>query len=148
MTDALKRLMRRPSLLFGMILFIAIGWLSVPQIASADVEWTFGKQRNLEVSPLDIASSSDGQWIYILTPGEIAVYSLLDDKVVSRIPIEKTFDKMSYVAQTNSLIVSSSTGKSFKFVNLEVSQKFTLDGLAFKGLENAPVTIAVFSDYQ
>jgi hypothetical protein len=114
----------------------------------ADVEWTFGKQRNLDVSPLDIASSSDGQWVYFLTPGEIALYSILDDKVVSRIPIDKIFDRIFYVAQTNTLIVSSSTGKIFRSIQLEVIQKFTFDGLAFKGPENAPVTIAVFSDYQ
>jgi hypothetical protein len=131
-----------------MILFISIGWLYVPQIASADVEWTFGKQRNLDVSPIDISSSSDGQWIYMLTPGEIAIYSVFDDTVVNRIPIDKTFDKISYAVQSNSLVVSSSTAKTMRLIQLEVIQKFASDGLAFKGLENAPVLIAVFSDYQ
>ncbi len=135
-------------ILCGIILFFAIGRLSVPQLVHADIEWTFGKQHNLDVAPLDTASSADGQWIYILTPGEIVVYSLPDDKMISRIPVDKNFDRISYSAQTNTLIVSSSAGKTFKLIQLEVSQKFAVEGLPFKGPEKALVTIAVFSDYQ
>lgn len=148
MTDESKRLLKVPRVLSGLIVSCVIVWIYVPLIASADVEWTFGKQRILDVTPLDISSSSDGQWIYILTPGEVAIFSVLDDKVVSRVPIDKTFDKITSVMQTNTLIVSSSTGKTFKLIQLEFTQKFAFDGLAFKGIENAPVTIAVFSDYQ
>lgn len=135
--------------LFCDLLFIALLFCTYcNQSAYAAVEWTLGKQLSLDAAPLDIASSSDGQWIYLLTPGEIAIYSVLDDKVVSRIPIDKAFARVFYIAQTNSLIVSSGTGKTLRFINLEFIQKFAFDGLAFKGPENAPVTIAVFSDYQ
>jgi hypothetical protein len=141
--------MRRAGILFfGVLLSLTIGWLFLPQFTHADMEWTVVKQRNLDVAPLDIASSSDGEWAYFLTPGEIEVYSVLEDKVVNRIPIDKTFDRISYVAQSNSLIVSSSAKKALTFIQLEFAQKFALDGLAVKGPENAPVTIAVFSDYQ
>lgn len=122
--------------------------LYIPDSVQADVEWTLKKQSNLDAVPLDITSSPDGQWIYILTSGEIAVFSILGDHVASRIPVDKTFDRISYAAQTNTLTVSSSTGKMLKLIQLEVIQKFSLDGLAFKGPEKAPVTIAVFSDYQ
>lgn len=148
MNVGLIRLMKKTSILFGLILSFAIGWIFLPQLAHADVEWTFGKQRSLDVAPVDIASSSDGQWAYLLTPGEIEVYSILEDKVANRIPIDKTFDRISYSAQINSLIVSSSTTKILKLIQLEFIQKFSLDGLAFKGPESAPITIAVFSDYQ
>jgi hypothetical protein len=149
MIDDLKSLIRKTDMFFGLILLsFALSWFSLPQSAYADVEWAFGKQRNLDVAPVDIASSSDGQWAYLLTLGEIEVYSIFDDKVVSRIPIDKAFDRISYSAQTNSLIVSSSTAKIIRFIQLEFIQKFSLDGLAIKGPENAPVTIAVFSDYQ
>jgi len=140
--------MRKMHIVAMFILVVLSFCLYVPRFVYADVEWTLGKQRSLEVAPLDIASSSDGQWIYILTPGEIDVYSVLVDKVVSRIPIDKTFDRISYAAQMNSLVVSSSTAKTMRLIQLEMIQKFTYDGLAFKGLEKAPVTIAVFSDYQ
>lgn len=148
MNVALKRLMNRTNILFGILLLYSIGWFYVPQLAFADVEWTFVKQRNLDATPLDITTSSDGQWIYILTPGEILICSMEDDKVMSRIPVDKTIDRISYTTQTNTLVISSSTAKTIKQIHLEIIQKFAFDGLAFKGLENAPVTIAIFSDYQ
>ena len=130
-------------------LFVIVACLlCLPHFVQADVEWTLKRQLSLDVTPLDTALSSDGQWAYILTPGEIAVYSVADDKVISRIPVDKTFDRISNSAQANTLIVSSSTAKTIKFIQMEMIQKFALEGLAVKGPENALVTIAVFSDYQ
>lgn len=116
--------------------------------AQADVDWSVKKQFNLERTLLDTALSSDGQMAYVLTRGEIAVYSLVNDKVLSRIPVDKTFNLISHSAQTNTLMVSSTVGKTIRFIHLELLHKFDMSGLALKGSQNAPVTIAVFSDYQ
>ncbi len=129
-----------------LIIFFAV--LSCISNGYAEVEWSQRRQFNLYLAPLDIASSLDGLWIYILSPGEVVLYSVLDDKVISRIPVDKSFDRISYSSQSNTLFVSSSAAKTIKLIQLEVLQKFSLDGLAYKGHENAPVTIAVFSDYQ
>ena len=66
-----KGLIKRLGISFGMIVFLALDWLHVFQIAHANVEWILGKQWDLDVAPLDldIASSLDGQWVYLLTPG-------------------------------------------------------------------------------
>lgn len=72
----------------------------------ADVEWSLKNQIKLDVTPLDLASSSDGLWVYILAPGEIEVYSAFDNRVIERIPIGWAYDKITYSAQINSLIVS------------------------------------------
>lgn len=148
MSGELKRLTGKSKILFIVILFLTLVCLSLSRIAFAAVELNLGKQLKLDTTPLDITSSTDGLYIYILHPGEVAVYSILDDKVLSRIPIDKSFDRISYSVQANTLFVSSSSAKTIRSIQLEVVQKFSLAGLAFKGQENAPVTIAVFSDYQ
>jgi hypothetical protein len=114
----------------------------------ADVEWTLKKQLSLDAAPIDVASSPDGQWIYVLASGEILVYSVAEDKVVNRIPVDKSFDRIAHSAPDNTLIVTSSSGKTLKLIQLDIVHKFDLSGLPFKGPEKAPVTIAVFSDYQ
>ncbi|HUJ17096.1 MAG TPA: hypothetical protein VL197_03805 [Nitrospirota bacterium] len=114
----------------------------------ADIEWNLKKQLSLEAAPIDVASSPDGQWIYVLASGEILVYSVPEDKIVNRIPVDKSFDRIAHSAPDNTLIITSSSGKTLKLVQLDVVYKFDLAGLPFKGPEKAPVTIAVFSDYQ
>ena len=116
--------------------------------AQADVEWSLLNRIQLDVTPLDLASSADGRWVYVLGPGEIEVYSAFDNRVVTHIPIERSYDKISYSASISSLLVSSSSEKSIKIIQLELINSFDFTGLASKGPADAPVTIAVFSDYQ
>ncbi len=130
------------------VLFLSALVMVAPRSASAEIEWTLKKKMNLEVTPLDIASSADGKWIYLLTPGEIVVYSEADGKVVKRVPVDKAFDRLTYSAADNTLIVTSTSGKTMDIIQLELVYHFSLEGLPFEGGKNAPVTIAVFSDYQ
>jgi hypothetical protein len=120
----------------------------VPELFPADLEWTIKKQLNLEASPLDISTSADGQWIFILAPGEVLVYSVSEDKVVNRIPVDKAFDRLTHSAKSNTLVLSSRSGKILKIIQLELIHKIDISGLPFKGPEHARVTMAVFSDYQ
>jgi WD40 repeat protein len=115
---------------------------------SAELEWTFRKQIPLTSAPLDNAVSADGQLLYLLSAGEILVYSLAQNKTINTIPIESEYDRISVSPRGNSLIVTSSAGKSLKIIDLEFVYNIDISGLPLKGPADAPVTIAVFSDYQ
>ena len=125
-----------------------VGWLFVPQTGPADVEWTVKKRLNLKVPPLDIAVSADEQWIFILAPGEILIYSAAEDKVVKHVPLSQDYDTLKHSAKNNTLIVSSRSRKTVKIIQVELVPRITISGLPFQGPEHAPVTILVFSDYQ
>ena len=138
----------RQKILIGMFLALLAVSAFAPHPVFADIEWTLKKQLKLEAAPLDVASSIDGKWIFVLTSGEILVYSTSDDKVVNRIPVEKSFDHLTYSVPDKTLIASSSAEKTLKIIQLDVIQHFSLEGLPFEGPKNAPVTLVVFSDYQ
>lgn len=106
------------------------------------------KKLKLKAPPLDISPSRDGKWIFILIPGKILVYSLTEDKVLKHIPVKEAFDKLMYSARDNSLILTSRSERILKIIQLEPVHEFDLSGLPFKGPEHAPITIAVFGDYQ
>jgi hypothetical protein len=140
--------MRTKRLILEIFLGLMASWIWVPQLVPADLEWTVEKQLNLDVSPLDISPSSDGQWIFILAPGEVLVYSVSEDRVAHRIPVDKAFDRLTHSPRTNSLILSSRSEKTLKIIQLELIHKIDISGLPFKGPEHARVTMAVFSDYE
>ena len=140
--------MRRQLSIVAIVLAVMGSLLFVPAVIPADVEWTIGGQLGLKAPPLDICASADGKWLYILCPGEIAVYSFNQEKIVNRIPVDKIVDRMIYVKEKNALVVASRAGDTVRIIQLEVVNTITTAGLPYRGPKQAPVTIAVFSDYQ
>lgn len=140
--------MKKAARKVGIFLFVIISWVSVPQFIYAEIDLTLIKQTNLDVQPLDIATSVDGKSIFVLTRGEILIYSIDENKVTERISIDKAFDRVTSAGKNNILILTSSTSKTLKIIQVDFIYNIVLDGLPFKGPADAVVTIAVFDDYQ
>ncbi|HET7319265.1 MAG TPA: hypothetical protein VFK23_09030 [Nitrospirota bacterium] len=141
--------MRTASVRWAVLTLVsALCLLAAGRPSQADIEWTEKKQFKLDVSPIDMATSPDGKWVIFLSRGELLVYSVPDDRIAGRTAVDKAFDKLTYSAVDDTVILSSSTAKTLKFIQVEAVYKFSLAGLPFKGPENAPVTVVVFSDYQ
>jgi hypothetical protein len=142
--EFMKKSIATMGILFGLMIVTVF----LPHQVRADIEWTMLKEINVKSPPLDVSSSADGQMLYILSPGEILIYSLSDKKVTNRIPISGEFDRLTVLPGSNSLIATSSTQKSLRIINLEFIQKIDISGHPVRGSKNAPVTVAVFVDYQ
>jgi len=133
---------------WGIFLLVIISWVSVPDFIYAEIDTTLIKQTNLDVQPLDIATSDDGKLIFVLAQGEVLVYSIGEGKVTNRITIDKDFDKVTYADKNNVLILTSSSSKTLKIIQVDFIHNIALDGLPIKGPSDAAVIIAVFDDYQ
>ncbi len=129
-----------------LILLVTQCLSSAPRLA--EVEWTTTKQLELEQSPIDVATSSDGAMIFILSPGEVLIYTPSKGRITDRVPVDGSFDKLTYSSRDNSLILSSSLGRALEIIRLETIHDIPVTGMPFLGTEDAPVTIAVFNDYQ
>jgi protein-disulfide isomerase len=116
--------------------------------ARADVSWSTLRDVNLDKEPLDVTASADGKSVFILLPGEILVYSVQGNVVEKRIPVDKGFERITYSPGLHGLVLTGSGIKSLKILKLQDIHELDVSGLPFMGPENAPVTIAVFSDYQ
>jgi len=135
-------------LLWRIFLIILVGLVSSSQIVYADIDWSIIKQIDLNAQPLDIAASADGRLIFVLAEGEILVYSISENKVTNRIPIDKDFDRVTLSDKRNALIISSSSSKKLKMIRVDRIYKIDISGHPFKGPADAPVTIVSFHDYQ
>jgi len=128
--------------------WLLISFLIFPAISGAELEWTEKRQLKLDASPIDVVQSDDGKWIFILSSGAVLVYAAAEDRVVQSIPVDAGFDRLSFSGRSNRLTLTSSSQNLVKIIQLDVVHKIDVSGLPYKGAANAPVTIAVFSDYQ
>ncbi len=140
--------MKRIVMLLALAFFFAAGWAFFPQALQADVEWKVIKDLDLKATPLDVTPSMDGKWLFILTPGQILVYSFQEGKITDQIPVDKDFDRIASLPRADMVTISSSAKKTVQIIALEAVYKIDLTDLPFKGPKDARVTLVVFDDYQ
>jgi DNA-binding beta-propeller fold protein YncE len=114
----------------------------------AAVESTVIQTLNLDSPPLDVAVSPDGEKLYILTDnGNILIYSA-KGKLTDTIKVDKDINAIRISRSGDVLFLSSQKSKQVQVVLLDFIQNIDISGSPFKGPDNAPVVIAVFSDFQ
>ncbi|MBW2192843.1 MAG: hypothetical protein JRF27_03540 [Deltaproteobacteria bacterium] len=131
------------------LIFVLAGILYLlPPSAFAGWEWRDKATLNFDDPVLDVSEFPDGNLLFILTPKEVLMYSILGKKVEERIPLDKPYDRLIHSPKNNTLVLTSESEKSVKIIQLDLVYKINISGLPFLGAEKAPVTLAVFSDYQ
>ncbi len=134
-------------LVLSCFLFLAVFGL-MPAGVHADVQWNLQSTLNIEQKPLDVASSADGKWVYILTPGEVLLYSPAKKAVVDQIPVDRGVDSITVSPKGDRLFLANASGKTLSVINLKILYQIDVKGSPFLGPADAPVVIAVFEDFQ
>lgn len=114
----------------------------------AFVEWNTHKTLKLDAQPLDVAVSKSGNLIFVLTKsGKILIYSS-DGKLKDKIDVGDHVDQIKSGPGEEWLFLSSRKNKTVEILHVDFIQDINISGSPFKGVENAPIAIAVFSDFQ
>lgn len=114
----------------------------------ATVEWDIPKTINLKTPPLDAAISRNGSWIFVLTDqGEILIYSS-KGRLHDTINIGKHVDQIKAGPVDELLILKSRKNKTVQLLALDFIKTIDISGSPFKGTPDAPVVVAVFSEFQ
>jgi len=119
-------------------------------VPSAGDSFSILDQREMLLSgtPVDIAVSSDGRWTFVLTSGgEIAIYGVAGD-LVQTLKVDKGYNSIEYSPAGNKLILGGPAKRELSVLTLTMVYDLDYSGSPFKGPANAPVTIAVFNDFQ
>lgn len=140
----------KPKITWYLVLLASAAMLlsAVPSWAGEGVEMNILKTMKLDSTPVDMASSADGSRIFVLTDqGEIIVYSP-KGQLQGRVAVDKDVDQIRVSPKGNSLLLSSRKNKTVQVVSIDFIVDVDVAGSPFKGPENAPVVVAVFSDFQ
>ena len=116
--------------------------------ATVGVDTTLLKQLAIDKPPLDVETSTDGKLMFVLVPGEVLIYSDLGGQPINRIAVDNSFDSMAFAEKLDLLILSSNSNQKVDMVRIDLISKVITDGSPYRGKADAPVTIAVFDDYQ
>jgi hypothetical protein len=92
--------------------------------------------------------SSDNKWIYILTSdGQIVIYSTRG-QLRDTIRVGPDIDQIKSGPREDMLFLLSRASKSVQIITIDFTEDISTRGSPAKGPADAPVTVAVFSDFQ
>ncbi len=132
----------------SILVFVVLMVITVSWNASAGVNLEVVHTLNLEHSPLKLATSPDGKHLFVLTnAGDIVVYDR-DGVLQNRIHIGDGLDQIRVDPAGNRLFVSSAEKKKVQIIDLDFYVDIRTSGAPFKGAPDAPIVLAVFSDFQ
>lgn len=117
-------------------------------LASDNVELNLYKTLQLDKTPIDMAVSSDGRRIFVLTEkGEVVIYSSAGE-IETKIDVGQHVDQLKLGPRGDTLILKSGKNKTVEIVTIDFIQKINISGSPFKGPEDAAVVVAVFDDFE
>lgn len=118
------------------------------QGANQTLEWNLVRQFQLADRPVDIAHSLDNKYAFILTDkNEVLVYDAAG-VLRGRIPVEKGVNSITTDPQGQLLYIGNSETNTFSALAINHVVSINDAGSPTKGRTDAPVQIAVFSDFQ
>jgi DNA-binding beta-propeller fold protein YncE len=114
----------------------------------ATVEWNIQTTLQTTAEPLDVAVHPDGQQIFVLTAdGKVRIYDE-QGNLTDTIEIGSHVDQLKISPEGERLFAASRRNKTVEVIELAFIRSINTSGAPFKGLEEAPVVITVFSDFQ
>lgn len=114
----------------------------------AAVESSLAKTLDIGKKPIDMAVSSDGKLLFVLTKGEVLVYNARSQKLTGRISVDAGVNSITISPRGNQLFASNGKAKTLSVINVDFVFDIDVKGVPFKGPADAPVVVAVFDDYQ
>ena len=137
--------MRNRSAVF---LLIAVACLTLSSPVNGGVAWDVKETLSLESPPVDLAASLNGKYIYVLTSqGSILIYSV-EGELKDKISVGRQVDGLKVGPWEDVILLTSKKNKQVQIVLLDFIKDIDLSHSPFKGPADAPVEIAVFSDFQ
>ena len=138
----ISNLARSCLILIGTILLPTTTWVH------AAVETSLQNTLHTETVPIDVAVSADGKLTFVLTDeGNVAVYNNLGN-LNETIKVGSHIDQIEIGPSGERLFATSRQNKTVEIILLDFISNIETKNAVFKGPEDAPVTIAVFSEFQ
>ena len=115
---------------------------------SSQIQWQVEKSWELPNTPLDLVPSLDGKRVFILTDKQqVLVYTNTGD-LLGKLDVKQGVSAIDIAPRGEKLYLMNDKDKSFTSLTMDYVVNINTAGSPFLGKADAPVTIAVFTDFQ
>jgi len=98
--------------------------------------------------PLDVSLSADGRRAFVLSEGGLVTIYGVDGNVVDTFKVDPDTDRISVDGNGSQLFLGSKKNGTVNQVFVRYQVDLDYSGSPYKGKADAPVVMAVFSDFQ
>jgi len=120
--------------------------------AQAKVDSEMSNSFKAANTPLDLASSVNGKYVFVLSKGSVGIYTN-DGKLVDAIAVDPSFNRISVSGLDlanieDKIFLSSESTGNVQELNYSFIVSIDTANAPFLGMPKAPVNIVIFSDFQ
>jgi len=128
-----------------MMLILSLGFGAA---GAAKTEWQVLQTLRFENEPVDMLVESRSRRVYVLSDtGEILIYGF-NGVMKGKINVGLDVVQIKAGPRDGMLFVLKKKGKTIQSISINVTEEIGISGAPLKGVKDAPVTVAVFSDFQ
>jgi DNA-binding beta-propeller fold protein YncE len=139
-------------LIAGMALLISSSVLQAESVApkgtSDRVEWQVQSSWKTDSKPRDLVHSLDGKMVFILDDQHRVLVYNNKGELQGRIPVGDGVIGIDIAPQGESLYLIDENNETFTSLAMSYVSEIDITGSPFKGKADAPVTIAIFTDFE
>ena len=135
--------------------FLAAGTLALTsatgfavQGSDPDLIITKTRQWQLPYTPTDMVQSVDGTMVYILTDNHKLLIYEANGNLKASADVDPGVVAIDTDARGEQILLIDKENKTFTSLSVDFVAEVDISGSPFKGAADAPVTVAVFSDFE
>lgn len=136
------RPVRDVCILFFVLLF------SFSTLALAEVEKGASRTIKLEAKPIDMTITADGKYTFVLAEGGKVLIIDSSGNIKDTLKVSESAMSIGTSPDGSFILLADSAANTVEIVQISFVVDIDVSSLPFKGPADAPVVIAVFSDYQ
>ncbi len=116
--------------------------------SSSKLLWSIQNQWKISSKPLEIVHTLDGKQVFVLTEQHTVEIYGSKGKHEGSIPVSEGVTAIDISPRGELLYLIDSKKNTFSSLSIDFIKDIDISGSPFKGKEDAPVTIAVFTDFE
>ncbi len=115
---------------------------------SSNLEWKVVHEMKLNESPKAVVHSLDGKLVFFLTKNNNVLIYTQQGQLKGTIPVENGVSNIDITPRGELLFLINEKTNKYKAISINFISDINISGSPFLGLENAPVVLVNFTDYQ
>ena len=115
---------------------------------SAELLFQKTRQWNLPYKPLDMVQSADGSMVFFLTDNHRVLIYTAEGDLKGTIPVDEGVSGIDTDIRGENILLMNEESNTFTSISFDFIKDIDITGSPYKGADNAPVVVAVFTNFQ